>query len=50
MKLSWNNSKPFTDKSPFQDMLRRISERNTESTILPFPPNKMMNDLIAVSK
>lgn len=50
LKLSWNNSVPFSEKSPLQELLTRISERDTSSTILPFPPNKMMNDLIAVSK
>lgn len=49
VKLSWNGSVAYSEKSQIQDILKRISERDVSSTILPFPPNKMMNDLIAVS-
>ena len=50
LKLSWNNSIYFTDKTTIPDLLTRIGVRESTSTILPFPKNKPLNDLIAVSK
>lgn len=40
----------YTNTCPFPEMLTRLGIRTNESTILPFPKNKQLNDLIAVSK
>lgn len=50
MKLSWNNGIRFSSVTPFPEIIRRIGVRTTSSSILPFPKNKVLNDLIEVSK
>ena len=51
MRLSWNNSVVYSENNPnpFPELLGNIAVRKKQSSILPFPPNKMINDLIKVS-
>lgn len=52
VKLSWNNSIIYSENNPnpFPDLIDRLANRKEQSGVLPFPPNKMINDLIKVSK
>ena len=40
----------YNETCPFPDILTNIGQRTSESSILPFPKNKTLNDLISVSK
>ena len=50
LKLSWNNNLNFSEKTTIPDLITRIGVRENQSSILPFPKNKPLNDLIAVSR
>ncbi len=51
LRLSWNNSMPYSEmNNPFPGLIERISVRPDINTLLPFPKNKMINDLIKVSR
>ena len=51
LRLSWNNSSPYSEMSnPFPALIERISVRPDFNTLLPFPKNKSITDLIKVSR
>ena len=40
----------YNENCPFPELISSIGLRTNESSILPFPKNKTLNDLINVSK
>lgn len=52
VKLSWNNSIIYSENNPnpFPDLIDRLANRKEQSGVLPFPPSKMISDLIKVSR
>jgi hypothetical protein len=52
VKLSWNNSMIYSENNPnpFPELIDRLTNRREQSGILPFPPSKMIQDLIKVSR
>lgn len=52
LKLSWNNSIIYSENNPnpFPDLIDRLANRKEQSGVLPFPPSKMISDLIKVSR
>ena len=50
--MSWNNTFPYSEnnENPVPGLLERIGMRKSSSSILEFPKNKMLEDLIKVSR
>jgi hypothetical protein len=51
VKLSWNNSTIYSENNPnpFPELIAKLAVRTGQEGILPFPLNKMLQDLIKVS-
>jgi hypothetical protein len=52
IKLSWNNTFPYSEnnENPFPKILENIGLRKSANSLLQFPKNKMLEDLVKVSR
>ena len=54
IKLSWNNGMSFSLVNPFPKIIEKFSlrpdDRGGETNLLPFPKNKIILDLIKLSR